>query len=589
MKKGLLLSAALGCIFTASAQVISPYASGVLEFQPAPGQYTNTTIGGYFTGDNTPAKLVYHADSLVANKQKSALLSLGAYGGYITVGFDHTIPNGHSYDFKVYGNMFAGNSEPGIVMVSKDTNGNGKPDDTWYELAGSVDASLLKTNYQITYYRPDSTKANVTWKDNLGNTGTVDHNGYHSQAYYPLTVTADTLSFTGTLLPQNVSQNGSSYSLTTYAWGYADNQPNTSYLSDMKIDWAVDADRNPVSLDGIDFVRVYTGVNQKAGWLGEISTEFSTVEDLHQTYYTLDVNGLLSSSNSTFSTTKVDQVSGYYNESHINQSAFHLIHYWSSWGFGGGFTYTNSTDVTTTTYDNLSCIAGKGAMEDTYLTCNTNDYTPAIITFNDGTTHNVLGAYFNNATYAYYSMLNGDGYANKFATGDYFRVKIVGYDASGDSISQVKTTLADYTATDEASHTINKDWKWVDLTGLGSGIAKLKFTIDSSNSGTPTYFCMDGLMIDKVDGYDVTAINETNVDNTDGSKSVGKVYYSDGSLHLNGLSGSSVEVYNISGQLVDQIKVTEANETVSVQAPAGIYLVRANHQGTISTYKINIK
>jgi len=38
---------------------------------------------------------------------------------------------------------------------------------------------------------------------------------------------------------------------------------------------------NPVVLDGIDFVRIYTAVNQNSGWMGEISTELQAVEDLH--------------------------------------------------------------------------------------------------------------------------------------------------------------------------------------------------------------------------------------------------------------------------------------------------------------------
>jgi hypothetical protein len=50
------------------------------------------------------------------------------------------------------------------------------------------------------------------------------------------------------------------------------------------ISWAVDDQRQPVSLDHIDFVRVYTGLNQKCPqpeWWGETSTEFMGAEDLH--------------------------------------------------------------------------------------------------------------------------------------------------------------------------------------------------------------------------------------------------------------------------------------------------------------------
>ena len=47
------------------------------------------------------------------------------------------------------------------------------------------------------------------------------------------------------------------------------------------IGWAVDSLGNPVHLPGVDFIRVYTGVNQQCGWLGETSTELSRAEDLH--------------------------------------------------------------------------------------------------------------------------------------------------------------------------------------------------------------------------------------------------------------------------------------------------------------------
>ena len=39
--------------------------------------------------------------------------------------------------------------------------------------------------------------------------------------------------------------------------------------------------RKPVQLDFVDFVRVYTGLNQKCGWLLETSTEILGAEDVH--------------------------------------------------------------------------------------------------------------------------------------------------------------------------------------------------------------------------------------------------------------------------------------------------------------------
>ncbi len=51
--------------------------------------------------------------------------------------------------------------------------------------------------------------------------------------------------------------------------------------SHFKIDWAVDSEGNPVDLPGVDFIKIYTGVNQFNGWLGECSTEVMGVTDLH--------------------------------------------------------------------------------------------------------------------------------------------------------------------------------------------------------------------------------------------------------------------------------------------------------------------
>jgi hypothetical protein len=183
-------------------------------------------------------------------------------------------------------------------MVSVDTNGNGVPDDEWYELAGSeyYKKETLK-NYEITYYRPDENKEPVTcsnpnitdstyvrWTDNYGNTGYISQLTFHKQPYYPQWISESSITFKGSRLADNAideSGNGSYYVLYAYDWGYADNHPNSSEKSNFKIDWAVDSEGNPVDLPGVDFIKIYTGVNQFNGWLGECSTEVMGVTDLH--------------------------------------------------------------------------------------------------------------------------------------------------------------------------------------------------------------------------------------------------------------------------------------------------------------------
>lgn len=43
----------------------------------------------------------------------------------------------------------------------------------------------------------------------------------------------------------------------------------------------VDAEGNKVELPGVDFIKVYTAVNQYCGWIGETSTEIIRAQDLH--------------------------------------------------------------------------------------------------------------------------------------------------------------------------------------------------------------------------------------------------------------------------------------------------------------------
>ena len=108
---------------------------------------------------------------------------------------------------------------------------------------------------------------------------------YHKQPYYPQWVAAEALTFSGSLLPPNgidKSGSGTYYVLYSYAWGYVDNHPNEyADLNSFDIDNAVDASGRKVRLPGIDFVRVYTAVNQVCGWIGETSTELSRAQDLN--------------------------------------------------------------------------------------------------------------------------------------------------------------------------------------------------------------------------------------------------------------------------------------------------------------------
>lgn len=292
-------------VVTKEKGTLSKYISKVFDFRPAVGQFMNE-IPEYDQG-NTAADMIKKANDYLVGSN-SSMVSLGGFGGYVVFGFDHTIPNMEGRDFKILGNAFfgnaandprSGNCEPGIIMVAYDKNKNGKPDDDeWYEIAGSEYFKNTTTkNYSITYFKPNENKTAVPgndpwqtdieyvkWQDNQGNTGFKTRNTFHSQSYYPLWLSDISYGFTGTRLKDNFydqSGVGNYWVGKSYEFGYADNAPNNDEASNIDISWAVDRNGKYVKLPGVDFVKVYTGVNQEAGWLGEVSTEVAGAYDLH--------------------------------------------------------------------------------------------------------------------------------------------------------------------------------------------------------------------------------------------------------------------------------------------------------------------
>lgn len=254
----------------------------VIEYTPAPGQFINELkTGGFDASHVTPEAAVSYAESRL---MEGSWVSLGGFGGYVIVGFDHSIDNSRTYDFGIISNAFDGSSEPGVVWVMQDENGNGYPDDTWYELAGSETGKFeTYRDYAVTYYRPSAPKMPVQWTDNYGNNGEIDYlQQFHNQDYYyPLWIGTDSYTLTGTRLEAlnyDQSGNGSYWIQPHYDWGYADNFSPSDFNSENKanlfrISNAIDFEGNPINLSHIDFVKVQCAVNSKSGWLGELSTE----------------------------------------------------------------------------------------------------------------------------------------------------------------------------------------------------------------------------------------------------------------------------------------------------------------------------
>lgn len=259
----------------------------VYEYMPAPGQYINLEED-YQTMDEA-------CEKAFARLESNYYVSLGGFGGYIVVGFDHSIYNDGDYNIGILGNSFETSSEPAVVWVMQDENGDGQPNDSWYELKGS-EYGLEGTwsDYQVTYYRPEQTCMDTPWTDSMGESGVVSYiAAYNKQDYYyPTWIEEDSYTLTGTRLEANNYEVDGTWNNGPYDWGYADNYSTIDMYESIdgygnlqtnkfKISNAVKADGSAANLEYIDFVKVQCAVNASSGSLGEISTEVCGFIDLN--------------------------------------------------------------------------------------------------------------------------------------------------------------------------------------------------------------------------------------------------------------------------------------------------------------------
>jgi hypothetical protein len=259
----------------------SEYITRVYEYVYAPGQHAalvNQSDTANFIGDPTG---------------KTGWLYLGGFGGYVIAGFDHNIDNHEGYDFQVYA-LSGAMPEPAIVYVMEDENGDGLPNDTWYELKGNQFENS-KRNYWVRYYKATNSVSNITWLDSSGNTGELipGFGATYSYGWWWSGTTTDSITFCGTRLPDSYDDNstGETQLWTVpqdrFTWGYAENNYGTDFDSDVKankldISNAVDEEGIAVVLEKIRFIKVQTGVFQQAGWTNEVSSEIRGAKALKE-------------------------------------------------------------------------------------------------------------------------------------------------------------------------------------------------------------------------------------------------------------------------------------------------------------------
>lgn len=180
--------------------------------------------------------------------------------------------------------------------------------------------------------------------------------------------------------------------------------------------------------------------------------------------------------------------------------------YSNQWGSWSGFAYSNMTNTTTPGYTNQYSVYTGAAYSGTnfgvaygYRDVPFNPTTPqdfgSLPTFVLPTGGSIEGMFVTNTTYAALSMLNGDSFAKKFDTGDWFKLTAYGFTSSG--LKSVDFYLADCRSSNANDHYILSAWAYMDLSSL-AGATQLWFNLSSSDVGrygmnTPGYFAVDNI------------------------------------------------------------------------------------------------
>lgn len=175
-----------------------------------------------------------------------------------------------------------------------------------------------------------------------------------------------------------------------------------------------------------------------------------------------------------------------------------------AWGSWTGCSYSNKTATSFESFDKdqWNSAAGHGANGSAnygVLYGNSIPNMPMeIIKVLDGGAEGriIAGINITNSACVVECVKNGNGVAQKFAQGSWFKVIFTGTKADK-STASVDYYLADYRSENEAAWTCLTDWAWLDLSSLGK-VVSLSISFDGTDKSygylnTSTYVCIDNV------------------------------------------------------------------------------------------------
>jgi hypothetical protein len=285
-----------GCTYTTSSN------GELLSVTPSTaGNYTiSVKVSGknYLTGTNiektASTELVCYGSALQSGTFTSPLMnfgpgqmceggtglgwSLGSAGGYEVWTVEHRS------SYKIEGNAFSAWHEPGVVWMQEDRNGNGLPDEMWYELRGGEDddpkwKNYITRRYAVTYIKGegdgtvneyDQLIQDVYWADSRGRSLIIP--GGFPDKYWG--VQGSKVTYVATLLRDDGNIATATYNYAPMS-GYVDALGDTFYVNK-----AMKADGAPVALSAVKFIKVQTSVFHYGGSFGDVSTEIQYADFL---------------------------------------------------------------------------------------------------------------------------------------------------------------------------------------------------------------------------------------------------------------------------------------------------------------------
>ena len=266
--------------------------------------------------------------------------------------------------------------------------------------------------------------------------------------------------------------------------------------------------------------------------------------------------------------------------------------YDSTYGWQGGFAYSNKTDSVNGGYGNeYSAKTDIGyAGSANYCAVYVNNpatftyYTRVILT-GAAMGKPVNGFYATNSTYAYNAIRDGYFTATRFDSGSWFLLTIKGYRGGSLTPDSVDFYLADFRFADSAARFIRKTWDWVDLTSLGD-VDSLQFHLNSSDTAggfgmnTPAIFCMDNFTTNE-SALAVGNVQPSYIARVYPNPAIHVLY-----VDITDNSVTQVAVVDMAGKVITTHNVdTKHIEINTSTLPVGAYMLQLTGGGRIATTK----